>query len=286
MKRPKSLRVSVIVPCYNEEESIRACLEALSSQRSKPFEVIMVDNNCSDRTVHIAQRFGFVKIVQEKKPGLVAARDRGFSIATGDILARIDADSVVAENWIEKIQESFTSHTSLQAITGSGYFYDAPLRLLHRPVRDAIAVWFNRLLCSHFTLWGSNMAMRTSTWRSISGKVCRQSNLMEDVDLSIHIFNQFGRGSVRFIPTMLADTSMRRSASSFAQLYRYFRMWPRTLRVHGYWGAIFTWPAIWFLLINNIWAHLLIRIYDGQQKRYVFSLSQIRQKVNFDRDNP
>ena len=59
-------RISVVIPCYNEEAAIGACLDALASQIPQPSEVIVVDNNCTDRTAEIAQSYGFVTVIQEK----------------------------------------------------------------------------------------------------------------------------------------------------------------------------------------------------------------------------
>jgi glycosyltransferase involved in cell wall biosynthesis len=85
MIKPKSPRVSVIIPCFNEEAVLANCLEALRAQTSVPLEVIVVDNNSSDKTALIAKKFG-VKVVQEKQQGLIPARNKGFSVAKGDIL--------------------------------------------------------------------------------------------------------------------------------------------------------------------------------------------------------
>ena len=89
-------------------------------QTVKPYEIIVVDNNCSDTTVDIAKCFEGIKIVSEPRQGLTYARDCGFNTATGDILARIDADTVVPKNWVERVVNEFIDNPELSGVGGFG----------------------------------------------------------------------------------------------------------------------------------------------------------------------
>lgn len=91
-KRPA---VSVVIPAYNEERYLAACLTSLQKQTLKNFETIVVDNNSTDKTAEIARRFG-AKVVKELKQGIIPARERGFREAKAEIIARTDADTIVA----------------------------------------------------------------------------------------------------------------------------------------------------------------------------------------------
>src|SRR3990170_5274074 len=99
------MRVSLIIPVYNEEESIVKCLESIVNQEEKPDEIIVVDNNCTDKTAEIAQKFG-ARIVKEKKQGMIYTRNTGFDSAQYEILAKTDADAILPSNWISKIKEN------------------------------------------------------------------------------------------------------------------------------------------------------------------------------------
>src|SRR5687767_1835934 len=94
------LRVSLVIPAYNEESHLRACLDAVAAQTVRPFEVIVVDNNSTDTTVAIARSYSFVAVMHESQQGIVYARNAGFNAARGDIIARIDADTHLSPNWI------------------------------------------------------------------------------------------------------------------------------------------------------------------------------------------
>ena len=63
------MKVSVVIPVYNEEKKISNCLNSLMKQDEKPDEIIVVDNNCIDKTISIVKKYATVKIIQEKKTG-------------------------------------------------------------------------------------------------------------------------------------------------------------------------------------------------------------------------
>ena len=104
------LKLSLIVIAYNEEAVIGKCLEAISKQTIMPYEVIVVDNNSNDRTAEISRTFAFVKLVKETSQGMIAARNKGFEVATGDIFGRIDADTVIGPRWAERVIHDFSSY--------------------------------------------------------------------------------------------------------------------------------------------------------------------------------
>jgi glycosyltransferase involved in cell wall biosynthesis len=66
----KTLSLTIVIPVFNEQNHISACLEAIAAQTAMPDEVIVVDNNSTDKTVQIAKQFAFVKIIKEKRQGV------------------------------------------------------------------------------------------------------------------------------------------------------------------------------------------------------------------------
>jgi glycosyltransferase involved in cell wall biosynthesis len=94
--KTKSKSVSIVIPAYNEEEGIGAVLEQIPKAELNALgyevEVIVVNNNCTDRTEEIARAHG-ATVVFESNPGYGNAYKAGFSNATGDIIATGDADS-------------------------------------------------------------------------------------------------------------------------------------------------------------------------------------------------
>lgn len=85
-----NLKVSLVIPCYNEEGGIKAVLEDVPDVVD---EVLVVDNNCTDGTAEIASKMG-ATVVSETKQGYGAAIKKGFSEVTGDMIVTLDADGM------------------------------------------------------------------------------------------------------------------------------------------------------------------------------------------------
>jgi glycosyltransferase involved in cell wall biosynthesis len=187
------MKVSLIIPVFNEEKYITLCLESLEKQIEKPNEIIIVDNNCTDNTINIVKKYKKIlpiKIVKEKKKGVVFARNKGFSKAKGDILARCDADSILPKNWIKKIKEDF-SKNKIDGLTGPIIFYDF---FLKTSFFSKIYLILMKILQKGETLLGPNMAISKKIWEKIKKEVCfDEKNIHEDIDLSLHILKNNGK---------------------------------------------------------------------------------------------
>jgi len=102
------LDVSVVIPAYNAEDTLGACLEALGAQSAPPdrYEVIVVDDGSDDGTVAVAREHG-VRLVRQPNAGPAAARNTGARAARGKILLFTDADCAPAPDWIERMTAPF-----------------------------------------------------------------------------------------------------------------------------------------------------------------------------------
>jgi glycosyltransferase involved in cell wall biosynthesis len=107
--------ISVIIPTYNEEANITACLQSLSNQTicRDEYEIIVVDGNSLDCTCELAQAYADEVFTQtSKKVG--GARNDGVLRARGDIIATTDADCIIPPGWLEIIQNDFESRDIVQ----------------------------------------------------------------------------------------------------------------------------------------------------------------------------
>ncbi len=93
------LKISVVIPCYNEEEGVR---EVMGRMPGVVDEVVVVDNNCTDRTAEVARSLGAV-VVAERTPGYGAAYKKGLAAATGDIVATLDGDGTYPPEEIPRL---------------------------------------------------------------------------------------------------------------------------------------------------------------------------------------
>jgi GT2 family glycosyltransferase len=98
-------QVSVVVPAYNAEASLGACLESLARVDYPGYEVIVVDDGSTDRTAKIARTAG-VKLLSQPHQGLSAARNAGLAAARGEIVAFIDADAAADRDWLYHLVET------------------------------------------------------------------------------------------------------------------------------------------------------------------------------------
>jgi glycosyltransferase involved in cell wall biosynthesis len=98
------LTTSVIVPVYNGEATLGACIESLLEQSypSNNYEIVIVENCSSDRTTAVAGRYP-VKLLHNSAPGPSAARQLGFLNSQADIVAFTDADCYADVNWLSEL---------------------------------------------------------------------------------------------------------------------------------------------------------------------------------------
>ncbi len=181
------MKISVVIPVYNEEKYIKNCLDSLMKQEEKPDEIIVVDNNCTDKTVSIVKKYQGIKIIQEKKQGIAHARNAGFDYATGDIIARCDADTVLSSDWITNIKNIFSSNKSVVAISMPVLVNDIKwgdkfIFLFY------LYMFIPRIFIGHYPLLGPSMAVKKTAWEKIKEELCTDpKKVHEDLDLSFHI---------------------------------------------------------------------------------------------------
>jgi glycosyltransferase involved in cell wall biosynthesis len=118
--------ISVVIPAYNEEKLIRACLESLLKQDyTGEYEVVVVDNGCRDRTKKIALNMG-AKVIDCPSKGVSNARQAGAVSAQGEIVVQADADTVYPNWWLSRIQRQFHSHPAAIAVAGTFIYSNPP----------------------------------------------------------------------------------------------------------------------------------------------------------------
>src|ERR1035437_5009908 len=113
--------ITVVVAAYNEEKDLPKCLTAITTQDfpKDDYEIIVVDNNSTDKTAEIAKGFG-ARVITESKQGNTFAVKKGMDSASGEIIANTDADTVVFPDWLATIKKIFED-PKVVAATGSAY---------------------------------------------------------------------------------------------------------------------------------------------------------------------
>ena len=93
-------RVSVVVCAYNAERTMAACLASLEKLNYPDYEVVVVNDGSTDRTLEISERFAYCRIISQPNKGLSVARNVGADAATGEIVAYTDSDCVADPDWL------------------------------------------------------------------------------------------------------------------------------------------------------------------------------------------
>lgn len=205
MKNPV---ISVVIPAYNEENYLPACLKSVFKQDfDQPYEVIVVDNNSTDQTAAVARRFG-CRVVKEKRQGVVFSRQAGAKAALGQIIANTDADTVVPRHWLKTIYNSITTHPRVAACGGNINFPGAPwpIMTLWKIITAVITIVF-KLTGIVIHLPGANFSFKKSAWQKIGGYNTQFAFAADELDL-LHRLQKNYR--LVYLPRLYVTSSSRR----------------------------------------------------------------------------
>ena len=126
------MRLSFVIPAYNEEAYLPACLESILDQikgLDTLTEIIVVNNASTDATREVALRYPGVIVVDEPRKGLTFARQAGFAASSGELIANVDSDSRLTPGWVANVLSAFDAQVAsgkrpLAAYSGPILYYD------------------------------------------------------------------------------------------------------------------------------------------------------------------
>lgn len=108
------MKISIITVCYNAEKTIEDTIRSVLKQTYKNYEHIVVDGLSTDSTLSILEKYNHLKVVSEKDCGLYDAMNKGIKMASGDIIAILNADDVLAtEHVLSMIVDNFDDNTDI-----------------------------------------------------------------------------------------------------------------------------------------------------------------------------
>jgi cellulose synthase/poly-beta-1,6-N-acetylglucosamine synthase-like glycosyltransferase len=194
------MKLSFVIPAYNEEVLLSACVHSIVAQLAQEgmdAEIIVVNNASTDRTRKVAASFSGVRVVDEPRKGLVRARQAGFLAATGDLIANVDADTMLTPGWIAQVYTRFLRDPSLVALSGPCIYYD-----LSASVRVGVRLFYALAFVSYLTtrfvlnrsslLQGGNYVIRRDALRSMGGYNTAIEFYGEDTDAAYRL-HQLGK---------------------------------------------------------------------------------------------
>lgn len=154
------MKLSIIIPAYNEENYLPATLDAINATLTGDAEIIVVDNLSTDATRQIAEERGAI-VITETERNIGKVRNTGAEAATGDVLVFIDADSIVRAGIFAKIVEAVSDGRCLGGSAAVEY----------EPIDDRPLIhWFVKL----YPILGKWMKMRGGALQFCRSDVFRE----------------------------------------------------------------------------------------------------------------
>ena len=215
------MKISFVVPAYNEQALLARSLNAIrdeiirAGQRlGEDAEIIVVNNASTDETAAVAAAIPGVTVVEEPRKGLVQARWAGFEASSGELVANIDADTVIPAGWLTEALRQFERGRTLVGLSGPYVYYGVPRRVnlvVGAYYRLAYTAYlFNRFVLNVGSmLQGGNFIVRRDAMLKLGSPSHRFSFYGEDTDMARRLSKV---GGVKFTFRLPAASSGRRLA--------------------------------------------------------------------------
>ena len=184
----RDLSISVVIPCYNEEDGVR---EVIGRMPGAVDEIVVVDNNCTDATAEVARGLG-ARVVPERTRGYGAAYKAGMKAATSDLIVTLDGDGTYPPEDIPRLVDTLvdrdweflsasrfplTDATAMHLSNrlGNWVLTVAAAVLFLKPIRDSQSgMWvFRRSLLDRLRLTSDGMAFSEEIKLEALARGCR-----------------------------------------------------------------------------------------------------------------
>lgn len=198
------MKISIVIPAHNEEKYIGNCLESvireiknfritdLARRMDFDSEIIVVNNASTDRTKKVAKQYPNVLVVDEPEKGLTRARQAGLEHASGDLVANIDADTMLPAGWLEKAFAEFSDHPNTVSLSGPFHYHD--LKGFKKFIAERIWSVFAppSYFFAGYMILGANFVARKKALIAIGGFDTNIHFYGEDTDLARRL-SKFGK---------------------------------------------------------------------------------------------
>jgi glycosyltransferase involved in cell wall biosynthesis len=232
------MKVSIVIPAYNEEAYLAQTIRSALEQDYSDFEVIVVNNASTDRTEQIARGFPNVAVVNESRRGLPWAREAGRLAASGDIIANLDADCLPDRDWVSK-GSAYFHKASVSAASGPYDYYDAGLVFRYVTLyMQMSSFWLTSKIVqlpgirAGALMIGGNNLIRAEALKKAGGYNTALMFYGEDTDTAERMSNY---GKVLFSNRLIMKTSARRfkAEGTISLGLKYLRYFFKIIMVKG-----------------------------------------------------
>ncbi len=274
------MRVSIVLPVFNEADYIEDCLDSILNSSRLPDEIVIIDNNCTDNTIELARKRVNVaqgklntkvgtrlntKFVQESRQGVRFSRVTGFNAASGDYLISIDADSELHPDFIEVMSQELDKAGGGVPAASCLAQLSTRARSRHRSpfggrvsINTVIFGW-QKAMGLGWLLYGSGSIVRAEDYRQAAPaleKLAYENNIHEDMALGLILRKK--RLQTSLVKRPLIGIDDRRFCNGSANLWVRLNAWPTTYKVTGanFLQTALTWVMVRILYVLNgvFWA--------------------------------
>ncbi len=232
------MKVSIVIPAYNEEAGLARTMRSALEQDYDDFEVIVVNNASTDRTEEIARGFSEVTVVNESRRGLLLAREAGRLVASGDIIANMDSDCLPDPDWLSK-GSAYFDDANVSAVSGPYDYYDGGLVFRYGSLFTQMSIYWLASKIMQLSgiragalIIGGNDMIRAEALKKAGGYNTALTFYGEDTDTAKRV-SKFGK--VIFSNRMIMKTSARRfKAEGIIKLQlKYLKYFFKTIMAKG-----------------------------------------------------
>lgn len=231
--------VSILVPCFNEEATLRNCVESLIAQEYPKFEILLINDGSTDSTQAVAKRLerkykNAVQLLEKQNGGKASALNHGIDHSSGEIIVCIDADSIFLRDTLSRLVAAFDSK-DVGGVGGNVKVANRGRLIAKQQSLEYICGLnlqrraFAQIECMQ-VMSGAIGAFRRDALRQIGGY--SSDTLVEDMDVTVSLIRAGFR--VKYEPRAIAYTEVPESLKDFlVQRYRWIFGGFQVVRKHA-----------------------------------------------------
>jgi glycosyltransferase involved in cell wall biosynthesis len=214
------MRVSVVSTVLNEADSLNRMLDGLAAQTRPPDEVVICDGGSTDATLSLLEAEDRLTLRIVRRPGanISQGRNAAIEVATGEVIAGVDAGVRLSPQWLENIVAPFED-AKTQAV--AGFFVPDPQTVFEMAMGATVLPELREIDPTHFLPSSRSVAFRKSAWEAVGGYP-EWLDYCEDLVFDFRLRDRTGQ--FVFVPEAVVYFRPRSSLHAFfVQYYRYAR---------------------------------------------------------------